>query len=166
MKFLIDTSVMTSGRFRKFLEACKLAGHEVIVPALVHAECLFRIKRRVGASYRPESIDNWYLNFPNTLRTGVLDQPNAAALAMALARQFPDDAAWHAAKQAMWRHSLGLEPGPEVRSRWAAPVDAYLVGLASPDIPIVTADKGLEWRGWPAGCVLSYEDALRRAGVP
>lgn len=167
LKFLIDSSVMTAGRLRKLLEACAVNSHHVFVPALVHAECVFKLRRRHGSSYKPDLIDTWYVNFPDTLKLAPLDRVSADALAESLFKQFPDEEKWKCAKREMWRHALGLPEGLTPSSRrTVAPVDAYLVGLASPASPIVSEDGGIEWTGWPAGSVIKFELALTLARVP
>jgi predicted nucleic acid-binding protein len=168
MIFLVDTSVMTSGRFRRLLEASASNGHTVEVPALVYAERVFQLRRQKEADFNIADIRGWFERFPSTLALQVLDEVTAESLAAALYTRFPNDDAWLAAKRAVWRRCLGQQviEEPGAHRACGGPVDAYIVGLASPERPVVTADGGPEWEGVPAGTVLRYAEALQRAGTP
>lgn len=170
MIFLVDTSIITGGKLRRLLEQCAVNEHRVEVPALVHAEFLFQLRRKLGASFEEGASRALFDRFPTTLSVQTLDPGAAAALAQALHARFGDDAAWLVAKRAAWRRCLGQRnEAPEAQEsqrKCGGSVDLYIAGLATPQRPIVTADAQDEWRGWPAGTVLSFEDALQRAEAP
>jgi hypothetical protein len=168
MIFLVDTSVMTSQYFRPLVEASAKHGHKVEVPALVYAERLFQLRRRRKGAFDPAEIRLWFDRFPTTLSVPNLDPVAAESLAAALYARFPDDAAWLSAKRDAWRRCLGhkVTEEPGANRQCGASVDLYILGLASPERPVVTKDGGPEWKGWPAGTVLRYTDAMKRAESP
>lgn len=169
MIFLVDTSVMTDKYFRPLVETSAEHGHKVEVPALVYAERLFRLRRRLKDEFNlAKFLGPLFDRFPEALSVQALDAAAAASLAEALYARFPDDTAWLSAKRDAWRRCLGhkVTEEPGANRPCGASVDLYILGLASPERPVVTEDAGPEWKGWPAGTVLRYKDAIKRAGSP
>lgn len=165
MIFFVDTSVMVPGRLRSLVEKCAVHNHQVVVPALVFAERLFQLRREKKDAFKLAEIRAWFERHPNTLSVQSLDLDAAADLAGALYARFPDDQAWLGAKRLAWQRCLGQRIRESVGEHrpCGGSVDLYVVGVATPERPIVTEDGGPEWEGWPAGTVLSFSDALRRA---
>jgi len=166
MIFLVDTSIITAGRLRPLVERCAVHGHRVEVPALVHAEYLFQLRRDKGAGFDPTVVQVFFERYPGVLAVAPLDEGAADALAATLYQRFPTDDSWRAIKRSAWRRCLGSTAAEDSASKrnCGASVDIYLAGIASPERPIVTLDRQDEWQDWSPGSVLLYEQALARAG--
>lgn len=163
MTLLVDTSVLYKPRrLRELCGAANSRGGRVVVPALVHAERLFQLHRKHGASFDPGEIRGFFEGLAPVLTVEALDGPAAEELALHMGGSWRTDGDWRAAKREAYRRCMGdpaAEPG--TTRPCGAPLDLYLVGLARPSRPIVTVDRGPEWSCAPAGCVLSLDEALR-----
>lgn len=161
MKLLLDSNVLTPMHLNELEPLAANKGIKLVVPALIHAEYVFQLKRRMAGRF-DLNVVRTYFEVHQAIRVEALDQDRAEELAMALAQRFPDDAAWRRIKREAYFRAVGQEPPAAVSNRRAgAPVDLYVAALGTVDAPIVTADKGPEWRGMPDGTVISYNDALR-----
>ena len=163
MIFLLDTSVITAGRLDALAIAASSRGNKLVVPALIHAERVFQLRRRHGATFDAAVLHAWFENYAGVIVIEPLDAPLAETVAHSLHARYPVDNDWRRAKCAAYHRCVGNEPpaGAGTR-RCGAPLDLYVAALASPDRPVISEDRGPEWVGAPEGSVLRYQEALTR----
>lgn len=163
MIFLADTSVLDPGSLRKLVLA--LAPHRGIlwVPALIHAERLFQLRREKGSAFNMVEIKTWFDTYGDVVKIQNLDQQLAESISVTLHSRFPDHDAWRKIKRTAYRRAMGVEAPENSGTRsCGAPLDLYIAALATPTAPVVTQDKGPEWDDAPPGAVISLKEALAR----
>lgn len=162
MKLLVDTSVLHDvGAFQRLAAAAAARSHRLLVPTLVWTERDAQVRRRVLGSYNPAVVADFYARFEQVVELLPWDELEGAQAAQRLASRFPTEAAWQDAKRAAAARALNVpDPGPN--RRCGAQLDWYLAASASPDRPIVTAERTDrdEWSGWEAGSVLTVQAAI------
>lgn len=171
MQFLLDSSVIRNGLLR-LTEAAAIGGHKLLIPALVHAEQLFQDRRRRadnGKPFDPRYFEEFRAKHKDTLQILDMSSTHAEETALRLFSRYPGGEAWRAAKRAVARHCCACPESAEDAhpSRdCGAPVDLYLAALASPETPIITAERqGFEWKEWEAGAVVDVAQALDLMGA-
>lgn len=176
MDLLVDTSVLRKVRtVEELVSLAEPRGHRILVPSLVYAERDFQFRRYLGGRSPPQTYDGAVVNaffarFQGILSVLPLDEQEAGALAERQHTRCPSDDSWRDAKRTAARQCLGIEEATPGKGRGCgAPVDLYLVALASPDRPIVTFERKdrPEWQhGRSTGAVLTVEGAKARLAQP
>ena len=163
MTYLLDSSVLTPGRLSALTIAAASRGTTLVIPALIHAERVFQLRRLHGTTFNATVIQSWFQSYAGVVVIEPLDVPAAESVASALHARYPVDADWRQAKCVAYHRCAGTQPpaGAGAR-RCGAPLDLYVAALASPQRPVITEDHGPEWGGAPEGSVLRYEEALLR----
>ena len=167
MNFMLDTNVLTPGRLRQLVLAMQKRGGKLYVPALVHAERLFQLRRQHGAAFNPAEVEVFFDTYREVLEVQPMDRALAEALANTLCLRHPTQDAWLAVKRQSYLRAIGREVSQAEalalgNRPCGAPLDLYLAALASPECPIITEDAGHEWTTAPPGSVLKLKEALAR----
>ena len=149
----LDTNVLWPKPLHVLAEAAERGHHRLRIPAIVHAERLFQLRRALGARFDARHVTTIFEQYASVLAVEPLDVAGAEHLARIMGDRHPTEEAWKLAKARAVGREDGVAP---------ATVDLYLAGLATPEIPFVTNDRGREWKGVPQGAVLSLEAALAR----
>ena len=166
----LDANAVWGSRLREVVDAVAsantLINHprhlQVVVPANVHAEMSFALRRRFGDSFSDAKISDLLAGWD----VAVVDftRDDAMQSARWLHRQLRGDGAWQLAKKGRIAAWLGVESGKLPAKRVPATVDWYVAGhAAARGWLLVTDDKGLEFDGLDLAC--RYDDllvALRR----
>lgn len=148
-KIYLDTNVLWSGRqIRALCDLARLAGHQVVVPALVHAERIAQMRRERGSAFSEEAVES-FLNTHN-IRIEPFDRVDAERAANVLAVAFPTEDDWSAAK-----HSA-------TSGRHPATTDFFIgAPLVDAGHTFVSGDKGVEFRSLKVDRI-TYQEALAR----
>ena len=147
MTFLLDTSILNQLRnVEEFAEFCAARGHRIEIPALVHIERLFQLRREHGENFDESMIRSWFDRFESVVSVQPITTEFAELIATRLHGRVPTDPEWTVLKDD--GHSL----------------DAYIVATADPQRPIVGADSGPAWKACPPGTVVTLEEARNLAG--
>jgi hypothetical protein len=130
----LDTNISrSSGTMEKLLA---LVGTErgsvtLVVSAPAFFEVLSYQRRKYGARFRPESVSRMLLENLN-LKVADFTQEDAEHVAACIAQQYPNDAAWQAAKIDHALRNLRLrQPDLGGRAKSAATIDWLVAGQAS-----------------------------------
>lgn len=144
----LDTSVLGPGDLARISSAVaswnaanRSTSVVLAISALAFAERLSQLRRRLGAGFDPAVVRASLARMPEPPQVFAYDIATAVRQAADLARRYPDDASWRAAKLRALR-ARGIAPG------LAAPatVDWFIAGHADLEQHcLVTRDRGIEW---------------------
>lgn len=155
--FFLDTNVLFSRRFVESMSPhCHRNGHRLFASALVLAERVFQLRRKLGDNFDSNVFDA----FLDTHRIEIVafDRCAASWVAEKLSSEFQSDDEWRVAKWRRCAAAVGHQGEPPRRPRCPATVDWLIARhIAGTDTVLVTSDQGAEFHSIP--CV-STNDAL------
>lgn len=162
MIFVLDTNVLWKvQKLAKLASAARRRGHRVEIPALVHAERLAQVRRKIheeGKAFDPSLVEAFLKT--HGLVVVPFDKEVAERCAESLAERYPTRDGWHDARRTRCASRFqGVQN--EAGKACPATVDWYLhAPYEAEPFVFVTLDGGGEHAGRGA---LSLDDAILRA---
>lgn len=160
--FFLDTSALFSKRFVESMSPrCRRNGHRLFASALVLAERVFQLRRKLGEQFDSDNYDSFLLT--HRIEVVAFDQAAAHRVAASLGSELRSDDEWQLAKWLRCAKAVGHRGEPPGKPRCPATVDWFIARhIAGPDTVLVTEDKGAEFAS--IRCV-SIEEALRMVSI-
>ena len=149
MIFVLDTNVLWKReRLSRLASAARRSGHEIQIPALVHAERVAQVRRERGAAFDPAFVGAFLQT--HGLQVVPFDQEVAERCAEWLAQRYPSRDDWHEARRKRCEFRFQVA-ATESGDSCPATVDWYLAASYTADpFVFVTLDGGAEWNGTEA----------------
>lgn len=145
-RYAIDSSVARKPRtLRELASGLERRGEgPLIVPALVHTEMCFHLRRRLGDRFDGAAVTN---ALDGVAIVEPFDREAAERGAEKLAGWHGSDEDWLIAKRAACAHALAVDAPADSARRCPATVDWYVAcHAAAQGWVIITDDDGPEWR--------------------
>jgi hypothetical protein len=155
--FFLDTNVLFSKRFVESISPhCRRNGHRLFASALVLAERVFQLRRKLGGKFDSNVFDSFLST--HQIEIVAFDQGAANRVAEQLCGEFQSDDEWRVAKWRRCATAVGHQGQPPRKPRCPATVDWLIARhTAGTDTVLVTSDQGAEFGSLHR---VSTEDAL------